>query len=348
MVDIPGLFAGQVADCRALGSPFIARVLDMVPGLLDPDSALGRRVLTAPALPEEKLPLRLAGALHALARAGDGDLAPVYPPHQASDAALAKALVRTLTRAEAMILPWLDHPPQTNEVARSAVLIAAGHWLTAHYRLPLILSELGASAGVNLLWDHYALDLPGLRLGPSDAVLSLTPDWRGDLPTLAPPQVLDRAGVDLAPLDPVADRARLLAFIWADQTARLARCAAALDLAARLRPAVARGDAGDWAGDWAGARLPQVQAQAPAAHLIFHTVAATYFSGATTRRWQSALARAGAAATPDRPLAHLAMEGDGPAPGAALTLTLWPGALVIPLGRADFHGRWVDWQAPTP
>lgn len=344
MVDIPGLFAEQVADCRALGSPFTARVLDLVPGLLDPDSTLGRRVLTAAALPEEKLPLRLAGALHALARAGDGDLAPVYPPHQASDAALARALVRTLTRAEATILPWLDHPPQTNEVARSAVLIAAGHWLAARYGLPLILSELGASAGVNLLWDHYALDLPGLRLGPSDAVLSLTPDWRGDLPPLAPPQVPDRAGVDLARLDPVADRARLLAFIWGDQTARLARCAAALDLAARLQPAVARGDA----GDWAETRLPQAQAQAPAVHLIFHTAAASYFSDATTRRWQSALARAGAAATPDRPLAHLAMEADGPAPGAALTLTLWPGALAIPLGRADFHGRWVDWQAPAP
>ena len=342
MVDIPGLFAEQVADCRALGSPFTARVLDMVPGLLDPGSALGRRVLTAAALPEEKLPLRLAGALHALARAGDGDLAPVYPPHQASDAALARALGRTLTRAGATILPLLDHPPQTNEVARSAVLIAVGHWLTARYGLPLILSELGASAGVNLLWDHYALDLPGLRLGPSDAVLSLTPDWRGDLPPLAPPQVLGRAGVDLAPLDPVADRARLLAFIWADQAARLARCAAALDLAAQLRPAVARGDA----GDWAEARLGQVQPSA--VHLIFHTVAATYFSDATTRRWQSALARAGAAATPDRPLAHLAMEGDGPAPGATLTLTLWPGALVIPLGRADFHGRWVTWQAPLP
>lgn len=342
MVDIPGLFAEQVADCRALGSPFTARVLDMVPGLLDPGSALGRRVLTAPALPEEKLPLRLAGALHALARAGDGDLAPVYPPHQASDAALARALVRTLTRAEATILPWLDHPPQTNEVARSAVLIAAGHWLTARYGLPLILSELGASAGVNLLWDHYALDLPGLRLGPVDAALTLTPDWHGDLPPRTPPQVLNRAGVDLAPLDPVADRERLLAFIWADQTTRLQRCAAALDLAARHGARVAQGDA----AVWAEARLAELQPNS--VHLIFHTAAATYFSDATTRRLLTALTSAGAAATPARPLAHLAMEADGPAPGAALTLTLWPGARVIPLGRADFHGRWVDWQAPAP
>lgn len=342
MADVSDLFAAQVADCRELGSPFTARVLNMVLGLLDPASELGRRVLAAPVLPEDKLPLRLAGALHALARAGDVDLAAVYPPHHASDADLAGALARAVQREGAAILSWLDNPLQTNEVARSAVLIATGHWLTAHFGLRLILSELGASAGVNLLWDHYALDLPGLRLGPVDAALTLTPDWRGDLPPLAPPQVLDRAGVDLAPLDPVADRARLLAFIWADQTARLARCAAALDLAARLRPRVARGDA----AVWAEARLPQVKQDA--VHLIFHTVAASYFSAPTTRRWQSALARAGAAATPDRPLAHLSMEPDGRAPGAALTLTLWPEELVIPLGRADFHGRWVNWLAPAP
>jgi len=29
-----------------------------------------------------------------------------------------------------------------------------------------------------------------------------------------------------------------------------------------------------------------------------------------------------------------------------LTLRLWPDDLHIPLGRADFHGRWVIWDAP--
>lgn len=166
--------------------------------------------------------------------------------------------------------------------------------------------------------------------------------WRGDRPPLAPPLVLDRAGVDLAPLDPVADRERLLALIRADQTTRLARCAAALDLVARLRPELAPGDA----GDWAETRI--LQRQPPAVHLIFHTVAAKYFPQATTHRLQAAFVSAGAAATPDRPLAHLAMAWDGEAPGAALTLTLWPGGQAIRLGRADFHGRWVTWQAPLP
>ena len=339
MTDNADLFASQAAECRDLGSPFTARVLDLVPGLVDPASALGRRLLNTPALPEAKLPLRLAGALHALARAGDA-LAAVYPPFDPDDAALASALTRAF-RQEAAILPWLDQPPQTNEVARSAVLIAVGHWLTARNGLPLVLSELGASAGVNLLWDHYALQAQDWRLGPAGPALTLTPDWHGAAPPSAPPLVIDRAGVDLFPLDPVADRDRLLAYIWADQTARLDRCKAALDLAARHGTKVNKG----CAAAWAEARLAN---RPKALHLIFHTVAATYFSPATTKRLHSALAKAGAAATPDRPLAHLSMEWDGPAPGAALTLTLWPGGQTIPLGRADFHGRWVDWRAPPP
>ncbi len=339
MTDNAALFARQAAECRTLGSPFTARVLDLVPGLLDPASTLGQRVLSMAARPEDALPLRLAGALHGMARSGDA-LAAVYPPFAPSDAALADALSRAFTQ-EAAILPWLDQAPQTNEVARSAVLIAVGHWLTARYGLPLVLSELGASAGVNLLWDHYALAGEGWRLGPAGPALTLTPDWQGAAPPNACPQVIDRAGVDLYPLDPVTDRDRLLAYIWADQTARLARCAMALDLAARHGTRVTKGDA----AAWAEARLVSWP---KALHLIFHTTAARYFSDATTKRLHSALAKAGAAATPDRPLAHLSMESDGPAPGCALTLTLWPGGQTIPLGRADFHGRWVNWRAPPP
>jgi hypothetical protein len=33
--------------------------------------------------------------------------------------------------------------------------------------------------------------------------------------------------------------------------------------------------------------------------------------------------------------------------GAALTLRLWPGDIRLALGRADFHGRWVQWSGLT-
>jgi hypothetical protein len=40
------------------------------------------------------------------------------------------------------------------------------------------------------------------------------------------------------------------------------------------------------------------------------------------------------------------MEDDGKTPGAGLTLRLWPGDVTLDLGRADFHGRWLDWRSP--
>ena len=306
---------------------------------LDPATPLAAALFALPPRRDDALPLRLAGGLHALARSGDA-LAQAYPPHQVDDTTLRATLRRAVTERAATLLPWLARAPQTNEVARSAVLIAAGHWLTARFGLPLVLSELGASAGLNLLWDHYALSVQGRTFGPDTPALALSPDWRGPAPPLAPPRVADRAGVDLSPLDPDRDRHRLMAYVWADQAARLSRAEAALTLAARLRPPVDQADA----APWLEARL--ASPRPGQLHLVFHTVAAQYFPPETLARVTAALAKAGARATPQAPLAHLQMEGDGASPSAVLTLTLWPGGQTLPLGRADFHGRWVDWQAP--
>jgi hypothetical protein len=334
-------FRDQARACDALGSPLMARLIAGLAERLAPGDPVSDHVLGWPGDPSsaaDSLPLRLAGGLHALVLSGaDPDLAAAYatPGADPTPAALAAIL-----RHPDHLLDWLKSPPQTNEVRRSAVLIATAHWLTAHYRLPLILSELGASAGLNLLWDHYALTDGQQSLGPPAPALTLTPDWTGPHPPASAPQVIDRRGVDLNPLDPVADRLRLLAYLWADQPDRIARTRAALDLAATLHPQIDRGDAADWLETRLQTRHPG------ALHLIFHTVAWQYFPPATQTRALAALDRAGATATTNAPLARLAMEADGQTPGAALTLTLWPGNQTISLGRADFHGRWLHWTAP--
>ena len=334
-------FRDQATSCAALGSPLMGRLMAGLAEGLTHGTPVADRVLGWPGDPSSRadsVPLRLAGGLHALVLTGqDADLAAAYalPDADPTGAALA-----AMARHPAFLLAWLKSPPQTNEVRRSAVLIAAAHWLTARFGLPLVLSELGASAGLNLLWDQYALDLGGQHYGPADAVLTLAPDWTGPMPPLATPTVIDRKGVDLNPLDPDTDRLRLLAYLWADQPERLTRTRAALDLAATARPEVARGDA----ADWLEARLQT--RQDGALHLVCHTIAWQYFPPDTDARARAALAKAGAAATARAPIAHLGLEADTAAPGAGLTLTLWPGGETIPLGRADFHGRWVDWQAP--
>lgn len=330
-------FRDQAVACAALGSPLMQGLMAGLAEGMTPGDPVSDRVLGWPGDPSssaDSVPLRLAGGLHALVLTGrDPDLAATYALPGADP---APAALEALRRHPDFLLDWLTSPPQTNEVRRSAVVIAAAHWLTARFGLPLVLSELGASAGLNLLWDHYALTVQGQTFGPADPALTLAPDWTGPLPSAARPRIIDRRGVDLNPLDPDKDSLRLLAYLWPDQPERIARTRAALDLAQRARPPVDRGDAAAWL---------ETRLQPPrpdALHLVFHTVAWQYFPPATEARALAAMARAGRHA----PVARLSMEADGAEPGAALTLTLWPDGRTIPLGRADFHGRRVDWQAP--
>lgn len=338
-------FRAQARACESLGSAITARVLRLVADRLQPGGAVADRVLgwVGDASGNgDSVPLRLAGGLHALVLTGqEPALAEAYAAPPPADDRLWHVIDAALRQHEAFLLRWLDSAPQTNEVRRSAVLIAAAHWLTARCGLPLVLSELGASAGLNLLWDRYALQIGGRTYGPAAPALRLAPDWLGDLPPLAPPRIADRAGVDLNPLDPLTDRLRLLAYIWADQPDRLRRTEAALAEAARLRPPVQRADA----VDWLATRLTPMPGRL---HLICHTIAWQYFPAATQARGEALLQAAGATATPDAPVAHLSMEADAVAGSAAVRLRLWPGGQWLALGRADFHGRWVKWEAPAP
>lgn len=285
------------------------------------------------------LPLRLAGGLHALVLTGRAPgLAAVYPPQHAPDAALMAAVWAALTDHSDFIIDWMRSPPQTNEVRRSAVLIAAANWIAARHRLPFAISELGASAGLNLMWDRFALVAGDTRYGPDAPALTLTPDWAGPAPKPTEPIVGDRQGVDLNPLDSRdPDQAlRLCAYLWPDQPHRLALTRAAI--AAQDAPVV-QGDAIDWL-DTRLTRVPDGHL-----HLICHTIAWQYFPPETQARGRAMIEAAGAKATPDTPLAWVRFEADGATPGAAITLRLWPGDQHIALGRACYHGRWVQWNA---
>ncbi|MBL4918813.1 DUF2332 domain-containing protein [Szabonella alba] len=337
-------FRHQAGICAAMEAPLTAQVLRLVADLLDASTPLGRAVLDWPGDPgpgADVLALRLAGGLHALCLSGaDPALAAAYA--DGGDERLRAALSHSLLTRQADLLPWLDSPPQTNELRRSAALIPAAHWLSLRFGLPLVLSELGSSAGLNLIWDRYALAAGGRTLGPDDAVINLTPDWRGRPPETDAPVIAARAGVDRSPIDPERDRLRLLAYLWAGQDARIARTGIAAAEASRLGHRVTKGDAGDWLETRLADRHPGHL------HLIYHSVTWQYFPAPLQARCDALLAAAGAQATPKAPLAHLSFEGDGTEPGAALRLRLWSGAGMecINLGRADFHGRWIDWQAP--
>lgn len=337
-----GAFRAQGRACARLDSPFMARLMEALAETWDADGPLGAEAdgwATDLGPGGASLPLRIAGGLHALHLQGiDPALSALFPPAAPGDSDLRHGVAATLERHEDFLLDWMQRPPQTNEIRRSAVVIAAMLLLADRFGLPFRLSELGASGGLNLMADRYALQLGAHRYGPGEAAVTLSPDWEGPLPPRATLRVTDRRGVDLTPLDPThpEDRLRLLAYLWADQPERLARTRAALQVHA------APVDAAD-AGAWLESRLAS---PAPGAlHLVFHTIAWQYFSPETQARARVALDAAGADATANAPLAWLGMEAAGLPQGAALSLRLWPGDHRLDLGLADFHGRWIRWQA---
>lgn len=244
--------------------------------------------------------------------------AATYPPHGVDDPTLLAAVLGALHREVAILSAWVQIPPQTNEVRRSAVLIAAAHGLDAQFHLPFQLSELGASAGLNLMFDRSGMDIGGQRWGPEAAAVCLAPDWRGPLPPRAAPQIAQRRGVDLNPLQigNSADELRLRADLWPDQTERTARTRAAMALADA--PAD-RGDATPWLAGRLATPWPK------RLHLIYHTIAGQYFSAEAQDRGRAVIRAGRAAATR---LAWLGMEADANPDSAGLTLRL---------GRAGFH-----------
>jgi hypothetical protein len=338
-------FVAQGLACGQLGSPFMARLMPLIGERLSKKTAVGTRCLEwegEPGPSGQSLPLRLAGALHGLVLDGSAtSLAAVYPPHVTADEKLWAEVETAFCTHEARILAWLDRAPQTNEVRRAAAVIAGLWWALGEVGdRPLVLSELGASAGLNLSLNRFSVAVGDMAHGPKNAVVKLAPEWRGsDRPVPRPFSIVDRRGVDLAPLDPAdaTDALRLLAYLWPDQPERHALTSAAISIAA------ARPDAGD-AAPWLAQRL--TEPQRGMLHVVYSTIAAQYFPKATQAAIADHLGNAGLAATPDAPILHLALEADGRMPGAGLTATLWKGDVPQQqhLGRADFHGRWIEWS----
>jgi hypothetical protein len=169
---------------------------------------------------------------------------------------------------------------QTNEVGRCAVLLP----LLASITGPIALLEVGASAGLCLYPDRYSYRYSnGLTLdpatGPSCVILHCKVSGPVPLPSMLP-DVVWRAGIDLNPLDfRDADAMRWLeTLVWPDQTARLARLRAAIELATSDPPRIERGDLNE--------KLTALASQAPAEAtlVVFHSAVLNYVSDAADRR----------------------------------------------------------------
>jgi hypothetical protein len=335
-------FQNQAAACRDLGSPFTAMLCEVLAENLRPDSLFGDRISHWPGHPlNDALALRAAGGLHALARSGQcRPLTDVYPPHSARPGDLWAGVQAAIAGHDAFLATYLDSAPQTNEVARSNAILGGFLHVARMTGLPLDIYEIGSSAGLNLGFDHYSYDLAVAHWNGGVDV-KIQSRWSGNPPdTTVPIVIARRRGCDLNPLDPRsdADCARLLSYIWADQTERAVRTGAALLFAATAHHEIERSDAAAWVE-----RALTRPALPGHVRVLFHTIVWQYLPRETKRRIGDALKQAGSEASKDFPLAWLRIEPDEIKGSASIRLTLWPDGSETVLGRADFHGRWTHW-----
>jgi hypothetical protein len=338
--EVRASFAEQAFWCGRLGSLFTARLCETLGKRLDRASAVGRRALAWPGDPRalaDALALRLCAGLHFMVRERRAPgLAALYPPAPLPGEAALWAGVAPLLD-DPGLKAWLDSAPQTNEVGRSAVLMSGLLVIAARFGQPMRLYELGASAGLNLLLDHYGHDLGGLAAGERASAIRLKPEWEGPPPPGAAVRIVGRAGADLNPARLPRDSARLPAYLWPDQPERLARLEAAIAVAADHPPRVDRADAADWIeANLAVAPEPGVT------RVVMHSVAFQYFGAEAQARIARHIEAAGAGADSTGPLAWLRFEKEPDADRYALRLRTWPGVEDL-LAWTHPHGSRIEW-----
>lgn len=141
---------------------------------------------------------------------------------------------------------------QTHVIRRAACLLPAFVHVSELGRgRPLSLIDVGASAGLHLLWDRYGYDYGrGIQVGPADSPVQIDCELRGEhgLPPGQPlPAVAERIGVDLNPID-IHDEEAVLwlkALIWPEFADRRELLDRALAVARENPPLVVAGDVVD-------------------------------------------------------------------------------------------------------
>jgi hypothetical protein len=249
---------------------------------------------------------------------------------------------------------------QTNEVGRCAALMPALALIAGDQ--PVSLLDLGCSAGLNLLFDHYGYryrqrsddtELWAGALGSSVTIECVSRGALRGLPALDLPAVRARVGLDLSPLYPTSSDTALWlqACLWPDNLPRFARLRSALEIARTTsdRPRLERGELVD--------DLDRVAATIDPADplVVFHTWVAAYLTETRQRELVDAVRSLGES----RPVHYLYAESPAETPGLPTPVSPEPrptsnlatalvhigpdGAAPVRLADLHPHGTWLRW-----
>ena len=238
---------------------------------------------------------------------------------------------------------------QTNDPRRTAPLLAALQGIAG----PIALLEVGASAGLGLLVDHYShvfVDAGGIEHrvdpveGPSTLELRCTLGVGVPVPT-AMPEIVWRAGLERSPLrlSNADDERWLRTLIWPEERERAAQLDAAIAIAREHAPHLVAGDAVDG--------LAALAAHAPhdATLVVASPAVLVYLSPADRARFTASVAELpGHWVSLDgrRVLPEVGESADALLPGADgdFVLSLDGRALAVVSPHGDVIDRWVARQ----
>lgn len=343
------LFREQAVGCEAFGSPLYGDLLRHAADDLmaaGPTAALleGHLGDSGPSA----LALRLMGGIHALVLSGQApELAPYFAsvtldPRVLDDTGRT-AMIQLIADQPQALRQWLLSPPQTNEVGRGAALIGGLLYLVDQSDLPIRLVEIGTSAGLNLRADHFHIDGAVADYGEPGAPVSLRWAWQGFAPPDGQLRIVERIGSDVAPIDPTTDRGRLTltAYVWADQTERLARLRGALLLVSSEPAEIRQERAIDTVNSLTLADDHWT--------VLWHSVMLQYLTPDEREALAARVDEIAASATDQRRFATLAFEPQRRTPDGPfeflVTMQTWPGGEQTILGNARPHGIPVTWEA---
>ena len=352
-MEIADVIRAQAEACGRLGSPMYADLLARVAGDLEeggPSVAVlaGYEHLGGPSA----LGLRLTGSVHRLVlERRAGALATYYPSVGGTwePEGCWTAFRALLADEPDAVREWLDRPPQTSEVGRSAALMGGLLALAADDpELPVRLVEIGSSGGLNLLADRFRFVTDdGRAVGPADSPVVLDGAWTGAgaLDALLGarwPVIAERIATDVMPVDVATTEGRLVltAYMWPDQTHRHERLRGALALAAATPVVVRRQGAAEV--------VDALELVEGTRTVFWHSVMWQYLDRAEQEHVRARIDALGAAATASAPFAHLLLEPTRRTPESdhefLVVLETWPDGGRRILGRSRGHGIPVDWE----
>lgn len=341
-------FRGAAGACRRQGSPLYGDLLEVAAADIEAGGPCWDVVETYHSeggVPPAATALAFMAAVHHVVLDGRGAaLAPHYPSvgGTAGQPGAGPALLQVVRENVAELRTLLRRPVQTNEVARSRVLIGGFLVAAQASELPLRVLEFGASAGLNLRWDHFRYEIGDAAWGDPASPLRLVDGYREGRPPLhLDATVAERRGSDLHPIDPRTPEGRntLLSHVWADQLERIERLRGAFAVAAQVDAPVERADAAAWVE-------AEMRALPAGVHtVIYDTCMMEYLPPAARERIATLIAAAGERASAERPLSWLHLAPTERKGVEELHLTSWPGERHRLLATCDPHARearWID------